>query len=75
MRMAKRKERKYIRGFVAALRLISVAMDHALTRNGVTVSWELKVWRKYSAEALAESKAVAIPTVLTFTSGDEIIEL
>jgi hypothetical protein len=61
---------KYIPSVVAGIRLIDLAMKHILCRRDARVKWQLKLHVYYSPEAIKKSKAIAIPTCITFGSGD-----
>ena len=61
---------KYMPSYVAGIRLIDLALQHILCRRDVRVRWQLKLWSYYSPEAIKNSKAIALPTCGTFSSGE-----
>ena len=71
--MKQNKPKVYIRGFVAAIKLINLAMEHMATlRSGVTVHWQIKISYRYTPEAKKLWKGPAIPMGFTVSSGEEI---
>lgn len=61
---------KYIPSYVAGIRLIDLALQHILCRRDARIKWELKLSIYHSPEYVKNSKAVALPVMATFGSGD-----
>lgn len=61
---------KYMPSYVAGIRLIDLALQQILCRPNARIKWQLKLHIYYPPDALKNSKAVAVPTMGTFGSGD-----
>lgn len=61
---------KYIPSYVAAARLINLAVEHILARPKTLVKWELKLSLYHSPDEIKNSKSECIPVRGTIGSGD-----